>query len=229
MNKMFYGAPGAGKTTLMHRIVAAQRNTHRFMICDSCAEWGPDAWHWGSKPPPIIMCSYSKCLENCSLSHIHDEDFLKLIDGTGSYELPETGIFVFTSLSGREVADLVVQYQSSVYVDDEADEAGDAKDFRSSALYEICHRGRHTDTHMMIASRQPTDLAPLLRKRFDECFLFRNQSMLNRKRFVAEGWCTEKEFSILESLPNFKYLHYPSHKFFSFTPPKGAENHTNQQ
>lgn len=204
--RLAYGMPGSGKSTLLHDLVAAQCHTHRFLVCDHEAQWGPDGAHWRGKPPRIHM-------------------FLK----DTSFDLeafPETGVFVFRNRDPREVAQLAVNLGWSTYVDDELDKSGRKQGFDGSPLRAIANEGRHlenawgeyTEVHVLGACRRPQKLHNDLSELAEEVYIFRSQGTRTLNRLLDDNHIDDHQVELVKTLPNFECLHWPSGKHLRLRP-----------
>jgi hypothetical protein len=214
-----YGLPGTGKTTLLHDLVAAMANAQRFFIRDKAFEWYPGTTHWrGRNDLPITV------IENGM--EIPPPD-----------EMPETGIFVFGGWDPFAIANAVVAYGNTTYVDDEIDSFARKEGWKENPLRGIVHEGRHQrnasgeicTNHIMGACRRPQNLHTDLTDITDQVYLFRVKGHNTKMRLindsVVEG---PEEWETVRNFPNFHCKHEPSGKFLQIKPLGNSPQNTSQ-
>lgn len=206
-----YGLPGTGKTTLMHDLVSAMSQTHRFFVVDKANEWLDGAFHWREA-------------KNLPITVLWERNQLPKIE-----EMPETGIFVFptTTWDALEVGQLVVSYGNTCYVHDEIDSIAGKEGWKESPLRGIVHEGRHQRNalgeicvnHIMGACRRPQSLHTDLTDIYDQIYLFRVKGSNTKKRLLNDSVIEdETEWEHVRNLENFQCKHLPSDKFFAIQP-----------
>lgn len=197
---LFYGVPGAGKTTAMMDYVSAHSDEHRFLVVDRAGEWGsmdpeqPDQPNprWRGKTLPIVVVDKGNLPE----------------------PWPETGIFLFQyPWEGPEVAQLVKDIGEAVYVDDEIDLVAVFKGWAESPLRDFVHRGRHLPNaqgeigkvHILGAARRPQNLHTDLTSLADQTLIFRVQGHRTIDRLVADGMIDDSDIVTVRTMPNLDY------------------------
>lgn len=200
MISLFYGVPGAGKSQAMQDYVSAHAAEHRFMVVNRLGEWntgeeGAPNLRWRGKTLPIIQGPEPK--------------------DVADFEFQPTGIYLFNfPWEGNEVASLCVALGNCCYVDDEIDMAATYKNWNTSDLRHIVHRGRHMpnakgeicELHMLGAARRPQNLHSDVTTLSDQCLIFRVQGRLTLDRLRQDGMIdSDEEWDRVRTQPNLSY------------------------
>ncbi len=204
MIQLFYGLPGAGKTTAMMDYVHAHADKHRFFVTDRAAEWGAVDPDNAEKPNPRWRGLDPKLIRTILPDEVPDE-------------WPETGIFLFQyPWEGLDVAQLAVDVGNVVVCDDEMDLVAVRTGWETSPLRMAVHRGRHApnakgeicELHIMGAARRPQNLHIDLTSMADQVFIFRVQGHRTLERLQLDSMISDaddEEWMKISSLPNFEY------------------------
>ncbi len=203
MISLFYGVPGAGKTTAMIDYVHEYGENQRVFVVDRAGEWGatdPDGA--GESPNPRWRGMDTSRIQTIGNDNVPEE-------------WPENGIFLFQyPWEGEQVAELAVAVGNTVYCDDELDLVAIRKGWEDSALRTMVHRGRHApnaqgeigELHILGAARRPQNLHTDVTSMADQCFIFRVQGHRTLERLEADSMIeSEEEWERVRMQPNFSY------------------------
>ena len=200
MITLFYGVPGAGKTTAMMDYVSAHSQEQRFFVVDRAGEWDaldsddpmrPNP-RWRGKELPIQKVK-SDALPS---------------------EWPDTGIFLFQyPWEGPAVAELAKDVGETVYVDDEIDLVAVYQGWNESPLRDFVHRGRHLPNregrigkvHILGAARRPQNLHSDITSLCDQCLIFRVQGFRTIERLIQDSMIDKSEADEIRNMADLRY------------------------
>ncbi len=214
MIQLFYGVPGAGKTTAMQALVLAQRESQTFFVMDFAGEWGPVSKDDPDKPNPAW-----RGVDPEGWLHIVDEEMVERYREGGALDWMTgedpwpPGVYLFQwPWEGEEVAELAKGIGDVVYVDDEIDRTAIQGTWLDNPLRDFVHRGRHMpnndgipcELHIMGACRRPQNLATDLTSMADEVYIFRVQGHRTFKRLVDDNMIDQGEIQPISLFKNFQ-------------------------
>lgn len=201
--KLIYGGMGTGKTTLLADLVNLWCDERLFYVVDQTGDWGRGSHYWRGAVPP--------------LHEVHPGQAPPDVDH---------GVIVFYERNPREVAQMAIDRGNVTYVDDEIDISGARLGWQDSPLRRIVHHGRHilnkrgeySEVCLMGACRRPVNVATDLSELAEEGYVFRLQGKNTLDRLIEDNKITEAQRDLIETLPNFQCIHWPSGERFKIRP-----------
>lgn len=200
MISLFYGVPGAGKTTAMMDFVAQHALEQVFFVVDRAGEWSVGSPDHASSPNPRWRGA---------------DIPISVVEPDSVPDEWEPGVYLFQyPWEGIEVAELARSVGNVTYVDDEIDLVAVYKGWESSPLRDFVHRGRHLpnangdicEVHILGAARRPQSLHTDLTAMADQAMIFRVQGYRTLKRLVDDSYVEETDWDEIRTLPNFEYF-----------------------
>lgn len=201
---LFYGVPGAGKTTAMMDYVNMHAFHQRFFVVDRVGEWGINDPENFDKPNPRWR---GRRLPIIEVSKDEETDF------------SQNGIYLFQyPWEGNEVAEVCRAVGNATYVDDEIDLVATFKGWTESPLRDFVHRGRHLPNadgeigrvNILGAARRPQNLHTDLTSLADQVLIFRVQGHRTLERMVLDSMVTDDMWDEIRLQKTFDYVLWKS-------------------